>query len=423
MFSWTIVGGGPHGVILANALRRVALVPSDEISIVDEHPEPLADWNRRTSACGMRYLRSPGAHGLEPDFRAIAHTACATGQSLAERSVAPYHRPSLELFRAHAHTSTSALKPLWITGRVAAISRRTSHAIRISLADGRHLDSQNVILAVGANPNARLPDWAVDADPQRISHVYDPTFDPDGIHPAERVAVIGGGISAVQFALALAGRLETAPLVVSRRPLSVSQFDSDPCYIGPGCMEAFLANSVERRRAVLQSARRPGTITPGIRDRFAAAVARGAVLHRVASVQSTIRSANGVTLAAADESRVGPACDRVVCATGFESGLPAANLIDQIAVAFGGERDLKRDTHGYPVLGDDLSWADGLYVTGKLAELELGPSAANLIGAHNAAKRIVSSLSGPPIRVPQAWHRYGSVTKRGARNPAGRSRA
>jgi hypothetical protein len=45
------------------------------------------------------------------------------------------------------------------------------------------------------------------------------------------------------------------------------------------------------------------------------------------------------------------------------------------------------------VLAPTLEWAPGLYVTGQLAELELGPTARNIGGARLAAERLVLGRS------------------------------
>ena len=47
---------------------------------------------------------------------------------------------------------------------------------------------------------------------------------------------------------------------------------------------------------------------------------------------------------------------------------------------------------GYPVVEPDLRWHPRIYVTGPLAELELGPASRNISGARRAADRIVASL-------------------------------
>jgi hypothetical protein len=77
-----------------------------------------------------------------------------------------------------------------------------------------------------------------------------------------------------------------------------------------------------------------------------------------------------------------------VLSTGFAPTPPAADLIAQVSTTLGA----LRSSGGYPVLQDDLSWLPGLYVTGGLADLVLGPPARNIIGAHLARRRILPSL-------------------------------
>ncbi|NRA63045.1 MAG: hypothetical protein HRU19_01110 [Pseudobacteriovorax sp.] len=43
---------------------------------------------------------------------------------------------------------------------------------------------------------------------------------------------------------------------------------------------------------------------------------------------------------------------------------------------------------GYPLINKDLRWSKGLYVTGALAEIQIGPLARNIAGARKAAECI-----------------------------------
>ena len=45
-----------------------------------------------------------------------------------------------------------------------------------------------------------------------------------------------------------------------------------------------------------------------------------------------------------------------------------------------------------PLLSKNLEWYPQFYVSGPLAELEIGPIARNISGARHAAERIVSNL-------------------------------
>ena len=46
---------------------------------------------------------------------------------------------------------------------------------------------------------------------------------------------------------------------------------------------------------------------------------------------------------------------------------------------------------GYPVVDKALRWHPRVYVSGPLAELELGPSSRNISGARRAAERLVAA--------------------------------
>jgi lysine/ornithine N-monooxygenase len=82
--------------------------------------------------------------------------------------------------------------------------------------------------------------------------------------------------------------------------------------------------------------------------------------------------------------------DRVILATGFEARPPADGVVAATASAEG----LPVNSEGYPALDRSLRWGKGLYVASALAELELGPMAPNIYGAHAAARRILPALAG-----------------------------
>lgn len=65
--------------------------------------------------------------------------------------------------------------------------------------------------------------------------------------------------------------------------------------------------------------------------------------------------------------------------------------VNQLAMLQTMQRRFPIDSYGgFPALTDDLMWADDvpLFMTGKLATLQIGPGAANLEGARLSAERI-----------------------------------
>jgi hypothetical protein len=71
-------------------------------------------------------------------------------------------------------------------------------------------------------------------------------------------------------------------------------------------------------------------------------------------------------------------------ATGFDGARPGSPWLDEIIDWF----DLPIADCGYPIVDQQLQWQRGLHVTGSLAELELGPPAANIVGGRLAAERL-----------------------------------
>lgn len=70
---------------------------------------------------------------------------------------------------------------------------------------------------------------------------------------------------------------------------------------------------------------------------------------------------------------------------------------------------------GYPIVNRQLCWTPGLYVTGALAALEIGPVARHIIDARLAATRLLtlgSHTSGTPpplaVSLPEALCRSGA---------------
>jgi len=57
------------------------------------------------------------------------------------------------------------------------------------------------------------------------------------------------------------------------------------------------------------------------------------------------------------------------------------------------------DYCGFPIVDKNLSWGDSgrIYVSGALAELEIGPSARNIAGARLAAERIVQAAAAAHV--------------------------
>ncbi|MFJ7470361.1 hypothetical protein ACIQWI_17635 [Peribacillus frigoritolerans] len=78
----------------------------------------------------------------------------------------------------------------------------------------------------------------------------------------------------------------------------------------------------------------------------------------------------------------------ILLATGFKASMPGQEWLAPVIRS----HHLRCAECGYPIISQSLQWGPGLYVTGALAELEMGPISRNISGARQAAERIVNSL-------------------------------
>lgn len=367
MLDWLIVGGGLHGSHLALVLRQRLGVAASDLRAVDDAPAPFAVWRQRVAACGMAYLRSPQTHhlGLRSDALRTLAARCGVDQPFTP----PYKRPATALFDAHCAEVAEAAAPVREYDHVEHIEA-CAGGYRVH---GRHdvWRARRVVLATGPAAPQR-PDWAQD-----VPHVFDPGFSRQALPRGGSVAVVGGGLTAAQLALSLVDAGRQAHVIGPHAPRH-ADFDSTPCYAGPRCLAPFLRADWHGRRRLIAQARNPGTLPGDVAAGIAQARGEGCVVWHEGRAVSA--DDNGVGLA--DGRRI--AADAVVLATGFADQRPGGALVDRLIEDF----ELPLAPCGYPAPDADLQWRPGLFVTGGLAELELGPMAGNIRGARLAGERL-----------------------------------
>jgi thioredoxin reductase len=359
----------------------------------------------------MRYLRSPSSHNLDLDFRALrefarrrgadptavtadpAAAAAADGEA-APLFIPPYARPTLELFNAHAAEviAEAALTAPRRHARLLDVEARAD-GVRVRTDDGEE-GADFLILAVGRTEMPFRPAWARGLSPggagarPRVVHVFDPDFDPERLEHAAAPVVIGGGVTAAQVACHAARRSGRQVVLLTRGPLRVGQFDSEPCFIGPRCLAGFLAEPTPAaRREYIEEARHPGTMPWDVEQTLLAEERVTILEDDVSGIEPAgVADAVGGMLRVHLRDEVQPVeSDLVVLATGFERRLPLSGIIADLAHRHG----LPTGPYGSPVPDRYLRWHPRVLVTGALGELEIGPAAPNIIGAHLAARRIV----------------------------------
>ena len=389
MLAWLVVGGGIHGTYLTSQLIAAGRVNPADIRILDPNPQLLHTWLRQTHNCGMRFLRSPSTHNLDTGILSLYRFAQKTIPSALQYAFTdPYLRPSLELFNAHCHEVLEKYDMASLHIRQRALSlERTAKGFAVATRTDR-LHTRRVLLAIGLGEQPCWPPWALELSRARgsVYHILDPAFDRSQLARESDIHIVGAGLTGVQTALALEKEWKTPLTLIAQSPLRVNQLDFDPCWIGPKCLRDFGRLAFSQRRRVIDQARNRGSVPPEIAAELEAAIRRG----RIRFVQRTIQSArfNNQKLFLQTDRAEPLVANQLLLATGFDSKRPGGVFIDRMIEALG----LEVAADGYPILGPGLQWQSDLFVTGPLAELQLGPCARNIIGARNAAKTILAYL-------------------------------
>lgn len=387
MLDWLIIGGGIHGTYLSLYLTRRKRLPVEQVRVLDPHPQPLALWQHFTANTGMSYLRSPHAHNLHYDpFSLITFTRTRDGQPLAD-FIPPYGRPSLELFNTHSQRLIERydLDALRLLGRAQGLER-LPEGWRVQTDDGS-IDARNVILAFSNTERPYWPEWAAEARAAgaNIRHLFDPAYRRST--PEGETLVVGGGITAAQVATALSLEAPGNVTLLMRHEPRVHQFDSDLGWITHQHLDSFYQDTdYARRRQLIRTARHRGSMPPDVVNELEKAVQHGLLNQRIDEVGSLRVLPEGqspkleLTLASGGKL----SADHIILATGFETSRPGGVWLDTTINAYG----LPVAADGFPIVDHHLCWSHGLFVSGSLAELEIGPVARNFIGVKLAAERI-----------------------------------
>ncbi|MEL3972502.1 FAD/NAD(P)-binding oxidoreductase [Rossellomorea oryzaecorticis] len=383
MFECVIAGGGIHGCTVANYLVKKKKMPIDQLCIIDPHPEPLAKWKMLTQRIEMPYLRSPSVHHLDLNPFSL--------QSFKEKDnnsfYGYYKRPALSLFNDHSESVLDEIeiRKAWKQGSVQNV-RRNDFAWEVQLDSGQTINGKNLIIATGMNETLSYPDWAqelVKENPEQAGHVFQNNIPP--LKPP--IAVIGGGISSAHLIVKLSKKFKGEIYQISRHPYRVHDFDSDPGWLGPKYMNAYqkLTSLIERREAI-QNARHKGSLPRELVNRLKWLQKEQAFTFIQDEVLTWHKSSSGFRLKFNKKKEIN--VQTVLFATGFSSNPMKVewmkNLIQQ--------ENLTCAHCGFPVVSESLEWCEHLFVSGPLAELEIGPSARNISGARKAAERITESI-------------------------------
>ena len=389
---WLIVGGGIHGVHIAARLIGEAGVDRSKIRIIDPGENLLERWQSCTEVTGMTHLRSPSVHNLAIEPMSLSFFGESLNIPKSVLYAPPYDRPHLNFFNEHCSRVIGyfGLEELHIRGLVVSCSVTCEEAI-VEVSTGEKISSDNVVLAIGAGDQPMWPEWSKGMG-DLVHHIFHSGFSGWPIKE-ERIAVVGGGISAGQVALRLQDEGHEVHLV-SRHEMKEHQFDSDPGWLGPKYMAGFeKEKDLSKRRQLISGARHRGSVPPDVNHSLTESIGNGGIKFYESGVSSIDKHQDSANLNLADGTSI--QIDRVLLATGFMPKRPGGKMVDQLIT----ESQLPCAECGYPIVDTDLCWHPRLYVSGPLAELEIGPSSRNISGARRAAKRIVRVARKKSIEV------------------------
>ncbi len=373
-----IIGAGIHGTSIAHRLG--------ESSRVIDPQEPLAQWRRYTGNTGMTALRSPFVHhiGISPN-----ELLTYDGRNKWLRNGNKPKRPRLEFFNIHAGNIARKIRPRWEQAAATAI-----HPIpdgwRVETTNG-DATARNLVLAPGFAAKPLIPEWAQGRDD--AYHVFSDTDIQALPVRGQRIAIVGGGITAGQVALSMYEKGANV-ILVSRHKLRQRDVDSDPCYLEPGCMEAFWQLPPQFRVPLAQTERYSGSIPWDVYRPLTTLIRTGKIQHVI-----TKEEPNGKLAFKGND------VDIAILATGL-TGAPGRQLTNQLEDEYG-----LQHIQGIPNT-TECKWAPRLYVSGTLAQASLGPFAGNIAGAMRAGEAIHEHIEGQSPSRRRLYSSYPSVRPR-----------
>ncbi|MCM3584907.1 FAD/NAD(P)-binding protein [Mesobacillus maritimus] len=388
MYEWLVIGGGIHGCTVASFLLKRGKVRVEKLRIIDPYDEPMYKWKKNTEKIGMKYLRSPFVHHIDVDPLSLQRF----GQKEKwgrEHFYGRYKRPSLELFNEHCNSIIDEVGLLrsWYRGFVNSIKNEQGFW-KVMTEDGAAIRAQNIVISISINNALNIPNWAkqLKADlPKQVFHVFEDNLaNMTSLQPP--IMVIGGGITAAHLTIKLSGMFPGKVILIKRHPFRINEFDSNPGWLGPKYLRYFhKTKDYGDRRVMIQQARNKGSLT---RELFYQ-LKRLEKDHQIQVMDGEVKSANSnrnqIMLNVGERIIKG---NSMLLATGFMPSVPGGNWLNQVME----DLELSCANCGYPIVNQSLQWSPHLYVSGPLAELEVGPIARNISGARHAAERIVNSL-------------------------------
>lgn len=379
-----VLGAGPHALSLVLYLIEADPDLKNQIVVLDPSGEWMSTWYEQFARLEIANLRSPGVHHPAPNVDALF-------SFIADRafkpSGLPYHLPTTRAFNAftrHLVEDAALRRPLPLRPQLIESS---PNGLMI-YADSTTIEASALVIAT--NPHGRnVPDWVwplCGKTRTSLNHAADVDLRELDDLSGQQVAVIGGGLTAAHLAVG-ASRRGAEVHLVSRRPLRIQDFDTEPGWLGPKHLRAFNATpDMVDRLELARKARNGGSIPGWMRDRLDSP---GIEVHESVEVVRALPETGFCELHLRGGVKLHP--DRIWLATGTTPNIEALRCLKPIAPDIA-------SIDGIPITDDGLRVGlHPVHVMGRLATTTLGPAAGNLWGARNAARRITRAITGVDV--------------------------
>ncbi len=388
--SVAVVGAGPYGLSIAAHLLALGLKPR-------VFGQPMQTW-RSFMPNGM-VLKSEGfAMNLSDPSGAYTLEAHCREHSIPYQSVG-WPVP-VEVFAAYGEAFQKRLVPNVETSAVRRIEK-TEAGFELQLDTGECVEARHVVMATGIRPFSRLASILAELPDDKVTHSG---HQGDMARFAgRRVAVLGGGASAMDAAAALHRSGATATVITHRpyvRFYAPTSFRSrrdrllaPMTSLGPGwkkflCVklpDLFHALPRRMRTKIVSSYLGPAPawsvhdiIQEHVDLRLNASIARA----------ETQGDAIAITLQQSDGSTGTLSVDHVISATGYDVD------IDRLTILSDGLRGLlRRGSNDLGLSASFESRVKGLYFVGTQAATNFGPMLRFVCGVDFAAARVARRVA------------------------------
>jgi Pyridine nucleotide-disulphide oxidoreductase len=388
-----IVGAGPYGLSLAAHLDAAGIWTR-------VFGRPMDSW-RSHMPKGMVLKSDPFASNLSDpqDFYTLAR--------FSEEQSIPYSESEpvkLDIFCNYGLAFQKRCAPRLVEVEVSTIERRGDEFI-ISLDNGDKVSARRVVIAVGVGPFRHVPEILGTLPNRFVSHSFDHRDLSD--FSGARVAVVGGGASAIDLAGLLHERGCDVTLVSRRAELKFTggwgspqsgptslwrQMRHPPSGLGPGLRSRLstdaplLIHALPKRLRFEFVRRHLGPAASKVmKERVVGRVPM--LLGRELLAAAIEDSRLALTLSRKDGPHEVLHVDHIIAASGFRVDLSRLTLLSP---------SLRKDIavyRGAPILTQRFeSSVPGLYFIGLTAAASFGPLMRFTFGARYAARRLTRAL-------------------------------